>query len=395
MSKTYILGSARTAIGKFGGSLAGIQAHTLGSIAVRAAVERAGIDPAEVDEVILGNVLMAGQGQGPGRQAALGAGIPESVPAWAINQLCGSGLKTVCLAATAIAAGEGDLYIAGGMENMSIAPYLAPSLRNGAKYGHTNFEDSILTDGLTDVFSGDHMGMTAEALVDMFSLTREEQDQFALASQKKAAEAIASGRFAEEIAPVAIPQRKGDPILFSTDEHGRADTTLESLTKLRPAFKKDGSVTAGNSSGINDGAAALVLASQGFVDRTGRKPEFAILGHGTTALKPYHMGLGPVEAGRKALARAGLKVSDIDLFEFNEAFAAQSLAVVREFGADPAKVNVNGGAIALGHPIGASGARILVSLVHEMKRRKVRFGLAGLCVGGGMGVAAVVENLSI
>ncbi|PKK90739.1 MAG: acetyl-CoA C-acyltransferase [Candidatus Wallbacteria bacterium HGW-Wallbacteria-1] len=394
MKGAVILGAVRTPIGAFSGGLKDVPAHALGSHVIRAALERSGVAAADVDEVILGNVLQAGQGQGPGRQAALNAGIPETVPAWAINQLCGSGLKTVCMAATMVSAGEAQCVVAGGMENMSQSPYLVPSMRSGAKMGHQQAMDSMIIDGLTDAFSKDHMGLTAEALAEKYSISREDQDRFAAESQAKTVKSMEQGLFDDEIAPVEVPGRKGSVTVVSKDEHPRAETTFESLGKLRPAFKKDGTVTAGNASGINDGAAAVIVASAEFAQQKGLKPLAVIRGYATTGLHPYYMGLGPVEASRKALAMAGVTLDQIDLIEFNEAFAAQSLAVARELGADADKINVNGGAIALGHPIGASGARILVTLLHEMARRDVKLGLASLCVGGGMGVAMVVERIS-
>ncbi len=392
MSNVYIVGAARTAIGGLNGSLKTIPAHKLGSIAIKEALVRANVKPEMVDEVMLGNVLMAGQGQGPGRQAAIGAGIPEDKPAWAINQLCGSGLKTVGLAVDAIKAGSADCIVAGGMENMSQSPHLM-HIRDGQVLGHAKFVDSMLVDGLTDVFSGEHMGMTAEWLADEYKITREEQDAFAGESQKRAAEAWEKGAFDEEIVPVEIPQRKGDPKIFKKDEHFRPGTDAAALSKLRPAFKKDGSVTAGNASGINDGAAALVIASEEFVTKHNLKPLAKIVSHATTALNPSRMGVGPVSASRKALDKAGWKVEDLDLVEANEAFAVQSLAVVKDLGLDMSKTNVNGGAIALGHPIGASGARILTTLLYTMMRSDAKKGLATLCVGGGMGVALTIERI--
>lgn len=386
MTEVFILGAARTAIGALMGTLKSTPAHKLGSIAIKAAMERAGVKPDQIDEVILGNVLMAGQGQGPGRQAALGAGIPESVPAWAINQLCGSGLKTIGLAMDQIIAGNAHCVVAGGMENMSLAPHLS-DLRNGTTLGNVTFQDSMILDGLTDVFSGEHMGMTAEWLADELKITREEQDKFAAESQRRVAAAWEAGKFDDEIVPVEIPQRKGDPIVFKKDEHFRVGTTFETLSKLRPAFKKDGSVTAGNASGINDGAAAVIVASAEFVKKHNLKPIARIVAHATTGLNPSRMGLGPVSATQKALEKAGWKVSDLERVEANEAFAVQSLGVIRQLGLDPEKTNVNGGAIALGHPIGASGARVLVTLLYEMMRSNCGKGLATLCVGGGMGVA--------
>lgn len=392
MTEVFIVGAARTAIGALMGTLKGVPAHKLGSVVIKAALERAGVKPDQIDEVILGNVLQAGQGQGPGRQAAMGAGIPETVPAWAINQLCGSGLKTIALAVDAIRAGDAQCIVAGGMESMSNAPHLA-DLRNGTVLGNVTFKDSTVTDGLTDVFSGEHMGMTAEWLADELKISREEMDQFAAESQKRAAAAWEAGKFDDEIVPVEIPQRKGDPIMFKKDEHFRVGTTFETLSKLKPAFKKDGSVTAGNASGINDGAAAVVVASAEFVKKHNLKPIARIAAHATTGLNPSRMGLGPVSATQKALAKAGWKVSDLDRVEANEAFAVQSLGVIKQLGLDPAKTNVNGGAIALGHPIGASGARVLVTLLYDMMRVNAGKGLATLCVGGGMGVAMAVERV--
>jgi len=392
MTEVFIVGAARTAIGALMGTLKSVPAHKLGSVVIKAALERAGVKPDQIDEVIMGNVLMAGQGQGPGRQAAMGAGVPETVPAWAINQLCGSGLKTIALAVDAIRTGESQCIVAGGMESMSGAPHLA-DLRNGTTLGNVTFKDSTVWDGLTDVFSGEHMGMTAEWLADELGISREEMDKFAAESQKRVAAAWEAGKFDDEIVPVEIPQRKGDPIVFKKDEHFRVGTTFETLSKLKPAFKKDGSVTAGNASGINDGAAAVVVASAEFVKKHNLKPIARIVAHATTGLNPSRMGLGPVSATQKALAKAGWKVSDLDRVEANEAFAVQSLGVIKQLGLDPAKTNVNGGAIALGHPIGASGARVLVTLLYEMMRANAGKGLATLCVGGGMGVAMAVERI--
>ncbi|NCB39800.1 MAG: acetyl-CoA C-acetyltransferase [Erysipelotrichia bacterium] len=392
MTEVFIVGAARTALGTLMGTLKSVPAHKLGSVVIKAALERAGVKPDQIDEVIMGNVLMAGQGQGPGRQAAIGAGIPETTPAWTINQICGSGLKSISLAVDAIRAGTAQCMVAGGMESMSQAPHIA-DLRNGTALGHVTFKDIVVYDGLTDVFSGEHMGMTAEWLADELKITREEQDAFSAESQKRVAAAWEAGRFNDEIVPVEIPQRKGDPIVFKKDEHFRVGTTAETLSKLKPAFKKDGSVTAGNASGINDGAAALVVASAEFVKKYNLKPIARIAAHATTALNPSRMGMGPVSATQKALEKAGWKVSDLDRVEANEAFAVQSLGVIRQLGLDPAKTNVNGGAIALGHPIGASGARILVTLLYEMMHSNCNKGLATLCVGGGMGVAMAVERV--
>lgn len=392
MTEVFIVGAARTAIGTLMGTLKTVPAHKLGSIAIKEAMIRAGVKPEQIDEVMLGNVLMAGQGQGPGRQAAIGAGIPENVPAWAVNQLCGSGLKTIALAVDAIRVGEAQCIVAGGMESMSTAPHIA-NLRSGTALGDINFKDSMVLDGLTDVFSGEHMGMTAEWLAEELNISREEMDKFSAESQKRVAEAWAAGKFDAEIVPVEIPQRKGDPIIFKKDEHFRVGTTAETLSKLRPAFKKDGRVTAGNASGINDGAAAVVVASGEFVKKHNLKPLAKIVSHATTALSPSRMGMGPVSASQKALEKAGWKVSDLDRVEANEAFAVQSIGVTRQLGLDPAKTNVNGGAVALGHPIGASGARILVTLLYEMAHSNCSKGLATLCVGGGMGVAMTVERV--
>jgi acetyl-CoA C-acetyltransferase len=388
-----LLGAVRTPIGAFGGGLKDLPAHKLGSIVIKEALVRAGVKPEQVEEVIMGCILQAGQGQGPGRQAALGAGLPVTTPAWTLNQLCGSGLKSVSLASTMIGAGEANCMVAGGMENMSLAPYLAQWARNGQRYGHAQTQDSILVDALTDVFSGEHMGMTAEAIAEKFELTRQAQDAFAAESQRRAAAAMKDGLFDKEIVKVTIPVKKGEPIVVAKDEHPKPDSTVEKLAKLRPAFKEGGTVTAGNASGINDGAAALVLASEEFVKKHGLKPMARIAGHATTALEPRIMGMGPVEASRKALARAGWKLADLQRAELNEAFAAQSLAVIKELGIDPAITNPCGGAIALGHPVGASGARILVTLLHELERSKTTRGLAALCVGGGMGTALVVERV--
>jgi acetyl-CoA C-acetyltransferase len=390
--EAVIIGAARTPIGSFQGSLAGFPAAELGAIAIRAALERAGAAPQAVDEVVMGNVLQAGQGQNPARQAAIGAGVPQEVPSMTINKVCGSGLKAVHLASQSVLLGEGDLVVAGGMESMSQAPYLLPGARGGYRMGHQTVEDSMIRDGLWCAFNDYHMGITAENLCERYGLTREQLDRFALESQQKAARAIAEGKFRDEIVPVEIPQRKGDPIRFEVDEYPRANTTLEALAKLRPAFREDGLVTAGNASGINDGAAAVVVASREKAEELGARPLAVIRANASAGVDPAIMGIGPVPATEKALAKAGLTMADIGLIEANEAFASQSLAFASHFDFDPAILNVNGGAIALGHPIGASGARILVTLVYEMRRRKVRYGLAALCIGGGQGVATIVEN---
>ncbi|ABB13995.1 acetyl-CoA C-acetyltransferase [Carboxydothermus hydrogenoformans] len=392
MQEVVILSAVRTAIGKFGGSLKDIPAAELGAIVIKEALVRAQIPPAEVDEVIFGNVLQAGQGQNPARQAAIKAGIPVDIPAMTVNMVCGSGLRSVSLAATLIAAGEADLIVAGGMENMSAAPYAIPGARWGTRMGDGKIVDLMIKDGLWDAFYDYHMGITAENLAERYNISREEQDRFALESQRRAEKAIKEGRFRDEIVPVKLPQRKGEPLEFVQDENPRFDTTLEALAKLKPAFKEGGTVTAGNASSINDGAAALVIASSKKAESLGIKPMAVIRSWGATGVDPSIMGIGPVGATRKALKRAGLTIADIDLVEANEAFAAQALAVAKELELDLSKTNVNGGAIALGHPIGASGARILVTLLHEMKKSNSRYGLATLCIGGGMGVAAIVEK---
>lgn len=393
MSKEVVIISAvRSAIGSFLGSLKDIPATDLGATVIKEALKRAGVAPESVDEVIMGNVLQAGLGQNPARQAAMKAGLSETVPALTINKVCGSGLKAVHLARQAIIAGDADIIVAGGMENMSQAPYIMKNGREGFKMGDQKIIDSMISDGLWCAFNDYHMGITAENLCDRYSITREEQDTFSAASQQKAAAAIEAGTFAEEIVAIEIPQRKGDPILFDQDEYVKAGTTADKLGKLRPAFKKDGSVTAGNASGINDGAAAFVIMSKEKADELGLTPLATIVANGNAGVDPSVMGLGPVEAVKKALTKANMQLSEIDLIEANEAFAAQSIAVGKELEFDASKLNVNGGAIALGHPIGASGARILVTLLHEMKRRDVKSGLATLCIGGGQGVATIVTR---
>lgn len=391
-SKDVVIVSAvRTAIGNFNGTLKNVSAPELGAATINEALKRAGVKPEDVDEVIMGNVLQAGLGQNPARQAAMKAGIPDSVSSMTINKVCGSGLKAVHLAAQAILAGEAEIVVAGGMENMSQAPYLLKNARDGFKMGDQKLIDSLTSDGLTCVFNNYHMGVTAENLCDKYEITREEQDEFAALSQEKATKAIAEGKFKEEIVPVMVPQRKGEPVVFDTDEYPRKGTTVETLAKLRPAFKKDGSVTAGNSSGINDGAASVVVMSREKAKQLGAEPLVTIKANANAAVDPSIMGIGPVSAVKKALQKAELTLGDIQLIEANEAFAAQSLAVDRELQFDRSILNVNGGAIALGHPIGASGARILVTLIHEMKRRGAERGLATLCIGGGQGVATIVE----
>jgi len=391
MSDVVIVSAARTPVGSFNGALSSLPAHELGKVAIQAAVERAGISASDVQEVILGQVLQAGAGQGPARQAAINAGIPVESPAWSLNQLCGSGLRAVALAAQQIADGSADIVIAGGQESMSQAPH-AQQLRSGQKMGDLALVDTMIKDGLWDAFHGYHMGQTAENIAARWQITREDQDRFAVASQNKAEAAQKAGRFADEIAPVTIKGRKGDTVV-DQDEYIRHGATLESVSGLRPAFTKDGSVTAANASGLNDGAAALVLMSAEEASKRGLTPLARIASWAHAGVEPDIMGTGPIPASRKALEKAGWSVSDLDLVESNEAFAAQSICVVRDLGLDPEKVNVNGGAIAIGHPIGASGARILTTLVHEMKRSGAKKGLATLCVGGGMGVALCVEKV--
>lgn len=390
--EAVIVSAVRTAIGTYGGSLKDVSAVNLASLVIGEALKRAGVEASSVDEVIMGNILQAGLGQNPARQAAIKAGVPYDVPSFTVNKVCGSGMKAVALAAQAVMAGEADVVVAGGTESMSRAPHLVNGARSGVGMGHAELVDSMINDGLWCALTDVHMGITAENLAERYGITREEQDAFAAASQQKAQAAIESGRFADEIVPVVIPQRKGDPIVFLRDEHPRFGTTVETLAKLRPAFKKDGTVTAGNASGINDGAAAVVVTTPEKAAELGVTPLARIRSYASAGVDPSIMGIGPVPATRKALAKAGLALDDIELIEANEAFAAQSLAVAKELGWDPAKVNVNGGAIALGHPIGASGARILVTLLYEMAKRNVRLGLATLCIGGGQGMAMVVER---
>lgn len=387
-----IVSAVRTAIGSFSGSLANLSAAELGAVAIKGALEKAGVKAELVDEVIMGNVLQAGAGQGPARQASIKAGLDINVPAMAINILCGSGLKAVHLATQAIANSEAEVVVAGGMENMSQAPYLLPTARNGFRMGDQKVVDSMVYDGLTDAFNKYHMGITAENLAEKYEISREEQDQFAALSQQKTEKSIAEGKFKDEIVPVIIPQRKGDPVVFEVDEFPRKGVTVEGLGKMKPAFKKDGTVTAANASGINDGAAALVIMSREKAEELGLKPLAVIKANAVAGVDPSIMGIGPVPAVKKVLEKSGLSLQDIDLIEANEAFAAQSISVDRELNFDKEKFNVNGGAIALGHPIGASGARILVTLIHEMQKRDSKYGLATLCVGGGMGVATIVEK---
>lgn len=389
-----IVSAVRTAIGSFQGALAGVGATKLGGIVLEAALERAGVSKDAVDEVIMGNVLAAGLGQNPARQASVQAGLAHEIPSLTINKVCGSGLKAVHLAVQAIASGDSEVVLAGGMENMSRAPYLMEGARSGYRMGDQKVVDSMIRDGLWCAFNDYHMGITAENLCTKYEIGREEQDEFAAWSQEKAQQALASGRFHDEIVPVAIPQRKGDPVLFSVDEFPRAGVTAEMLGKLKPAFKKDGTVTAGNASGINDGAAALLIMSREKADELGVKPIARILANASAGVDPSIMGYGPVPATQKAMEKAGLTLADMDLIEANEAFAVQSLSVGKALGIDREKLNVNGGAIALGHPIGASGARILVTLVHELQKREgVKYGLATLCIGGGQGVATIIEKI--
>jgi acetyl-CoA C-acetyltransferase len=391
MDDIVIVSAARTPVGSFSGALGTLSAHALGTVALKAAFERAGIEAGDVDEVILGQVLQAGAGQGPARQASIGAGLPNETPAWSLNQLCGSGLRAVALAYQQIAQGDAKIVVAGGQESMSQSPHTA-QLRNGQKMGELGFKDSMLQDGLIDAFHGYHMGQTAENIANKWSIDRAAQDAFAVASQNKAEAAQKAGRFAGEIAPVTVKGRKGDTVV-DQDEYIRHGATLESVAGLKPAFNKEGTVTAANASGLNDGAAALVLMTAEEAKKRGLKPMARIASWAHAGVDPEIMGTGPIPASRKALERAGWAVGDLDLIESNEAFAAQSICVVRDLGLDPAKVNVNGGAIAIGHPIGASGARILTTLLHEMKRSQAKKGLATLCVGGGMGVATIVERV--
>jgi len=393
MREAVIVGSARTAVGSYGGSLANISAVDLGSIVIAEAIRRAGVAPNQVDEVIMGNVLQAGLGQNTARQASIKAGLPVEVSAFTVNKVCGSGLKTVALAAQMIAAGDADIIVAGGLENMSMAPYLMEKARWGYRMGDAKLVDEMIKDGLWCAFGDVHMGITAENISAKFGITREDQDAFSANSQQKAIAAIDAGRFKDEIVPVQLPGKKGDPVYFDTDEFPRRGTTAEALGKLKPAFKKDGTVTAGNASGINDAAAAVVVMSAEKATELGLKPLFAIRSSATAGVDPSIMGTGPIPASKKALAKAGLTVADLDLIEANEAFAAQALSVVRALELPTDKTNVNGGAIAIGHPIGASGTRILITLMHEMKRRSSHYGLATLCIGGGQGIALVVESI--
>jgi acetyl-CoA C-acetyltransferase len=392
MSEAVIVAAARTAIGSFGGTLSTTPAAQLGAKVITALLERAGLSPEQIEEVILGQVLTAGVGMNPARQAALGAGLPYSVPCMTINMVCGSGLRSVHLASQAICCGDAGIIIAGGQENMSLAPHALMGSRTGIRMGDGQLKDTMISDGLWDVFNNYHMGVTAENIAKQFEIRREDQDAFAALSQQRAEAAQEAGRFKDEIVPVEIPQRKGDPIVFDSDEFPRHGTTAEGLAKLRPAFDKEGSVTAGNASGINDGAAAVVVMSREKADELGLEPLASIRAIASAGVDPAIMGTGPIPASTMCLERAGWSVEDLDLIEANEAFAAQAISVNRGMGWDPEKVNVNGGAIALGHPIGASGARVLVTLLHEMKRRDAGKGLATLCIGGGQGVAIAVER---
>jgi acetyl-CoA C-acetyltransferase len=392
MANAVIVAAARTAIGKFGGTLAKTPAPELGAIVIAEVLRRAGVKPDQVDEVIMGQVLTAGAGQNPARQALIKAGLPVAVPATTINVVCGSGLKAVMLAAQAIANGDAEIVVAGGQENMSLAPHVLMNSRDGFRMGDVKMIDSMIVDGLWDVYNKYHMGITAENVAKQYGIDRNTQDAFALASQQKATAAQEAGRFKDEIVPVVIPQKKGDPISFVADEFINKKTNAEALAGLKPAFDKEGTVTAGNASGINDGAAAVLVMSEARAKALGLVPLARIKSFATTGVDPKIMGMGPVPASTKALAKADWKPADLDLMEINEAFAAQACAVNKEMGWDTSKINVNGGAIALGHPIGASGARILVSLLHEMKRRDAKKGLASLCIGGGMGVALAVER---
>lgn len=392
MNEVYIVSACRTAVGSFGGSLKDIPATELGATVIGEALKRAEVAPGLVDEVLMGNVLQAGLGQNPARQAAVKAGIPVETASMTINKVCGSGLRAVSLAAQIIKAGDADCIVAGGMESMSLAPYLMRSARWGARMGNAEIIDEMVYDGLTDAFNQYHMGVTAENVAEQYNISREEQDEFAFNSQMKAKNAIKEGKFKEEIIAISIPQRKGEPISFDTDEFPRNDTTIEKLAKLKTAFKKNGTVSAGNASGINDGAAALVIASKEFVEKHNLKPIAKIVSYGSKGVDPSVMGLGPIPSIKHAIKKADLKIEDIGIFESNEAFAAQSLAVAKELNLPMDRVNLNGGAVALGHPVGASGARILTTLLYLLKNRKEKYGLAALCIGGGMGTAIIVER---
>ena len=392
MREVVIVSAARTPMGSFGGTLKGTPTRTLGAIAIKEAINRAGIKPEMVEEVIMGCVLQGGLGQNVARQMTLDAGLPIEVPALTINKVCGSGLRAVALAAQMIKAGDADIIVAGGAENMSATAYAAPATRWGARMGNTQMVDMMVNDGLTDAFHGYHMGITAENVCEQWGLTREELDEFAVISQNRAEAAIKAGKFKDEIVPVVIPQKKGEPLVFDTDEFPKFGTTMDKVAKLKPAFKKDGIVTAANASGINDAGCALVVMSKEKCEELGLTPMCTIKSYASAGVDPSIMGVGPTPSSQKALEKAGLTIADIDLVEANEAFAAQSLAVRKDLGLDPEKTNVNGGAIALGHPVGASGARILITLIHEMQKRDSKYGLATLCIGGGMGTALIVER---
>lgn len=392
MNDVVIVSAVRTAVGSYGGSLKDVKPGTLGAVVIKEVLKRAGVKPEMVDEVIMGSVLQGGHGQNIARQAAMEAGIPREVPSMTLNKVCGSGLRSVSLAAQIIKAGDADIIVAGGVENMSMTPYINREMRWGARMGDSKMIDTMVYDGLTDVFNQYHMGITAENIVEQWNLTREEMDEFSANSQQKAEAAIKSGRFKDEIVPVEIPQKKGDPVIFDTDEFPKFGTTKEIMAKLRPAFKKEGTVTAGNASGINDSGAAVLVMSKEKADELGLKPMVTIKSYASAGVAPEIMGIGPIPATRKALEKAGLLIGDMDLIEANEAFAAQSLAVAKDLGFDMDKVNVNGGAIAIGHPIGASGCRILVTLLYEMEKQNSKYGLATLCIGGGQGTAVIVER---
>ncbi len=392
LNNVVIVSATRTAVGKFGGSLKDFGPGQLGSLVLKDALKRAGVEPGEVDEVIMGNVLSSGQGQNVARQTAIWAGIPKEVPSFSVNKVCGSGLKSILLGAQSIMLGDADVVLAGGVESMSMAPYALKKNRWGAKMGNDEVVDLMIYDGLWDIFNNYHMGITAENVADKYSVTRDEQDEFAVRSQNKAEAAIKAGRLKEEIVPIEVPQAKGEPVMFDTDEFPRFGTTKDILKKLKPAFKKDGTVTAGNASGVNDGAAAVLLMSEKKAKEKGLSQLATILSYGSCGVSPETMGLGPIGATRKAIERAGISVDKLDLIELNEAFAAQGIPVIKELGLSPDRVNVNGGAIAIGHPIGASGARILVTLLHELVRRNGTYGLATLCIGGGQGIAMVVKR---
>ena len=392
MRQAVIISATRSAIGKFQGSLSGFTAPELGAMAIRAAFERARLEPQQIDEAIMGCVLQAGLGQNPARQAALKAGLPHAVSAFTVNKVCGSGLKSVMLAAQAIACGDAEILVAGGMESMTNAPYLLMKARAGYRIGNSEIIDAMIHDGLWCAMDHWHMGETGEVVAEKYQITRELQDDFAFNSHRKASAAIATGKFIDEIFPISIPQRKGDPIIFNTDEGPRADTSIEALSKLKPAFRKEGTVTAGNASAINDGAAALIVTSEEKANALGIEPLAKITAQATSGIEPKLVMMAPVEATRKVAAKAGWNLQDVDLFEFNEAFSSQSVALAKVLELDPARINVNGGAVALGHPIGASGARVLTTLLYEMKRQSARRGIASLCLGGGNAVAIAVER---